>query len=102
MIYGHKKTVLVAGSIWIVANLLSGFMRSVISLSIMRAFSGIGGAFIVPNAVALLTLRLPPGKARNISIGLFGSMAPIGAAVGCVLPGFFGQLLDWWWLFFFL
>ena len=101
-IYGHKNTLLVAGVIWTVFQLISGFMRSVISLSIMRALSGIGGAFIVPNAIALLTTTFPPGRMRNISVGLFGSMAPVGAAAGCVLPGFFGQLRPWWWLFFFL
>ncbi|KAM0283652.1 hypothetical protein ACHAO9_009580 [Fusarium lateritium] len=77
-------------------------MRSVASLSAMRALSGIGAAFILPNAIALLTTTFPPGKARNISVGLFGAMSPIGAAGGSVFPGFFGQLLPWWWLFFFL
>ena len=77
-------------------------MRSVVALSVMRALSGIGGGFILPNAIALLTIKFPPGRMRNLSIGLFGSMAPIGAAGGSVFPGFFGQLAPWWWLFFFL
>lgn len=57
---------------------------------------------MVPNAIALLTITFPPGKMRNISVGLFGAMAPIGAAGGSVIPGFFGQLTHWKWLFFFL
>ena len=68
----------------------------------MRALSGIGGAFMVPNCIALLTITFPPGRMRNISVGLFGAMAPIGAAGGSVFPGFFVQLLPWKWLFFFL
>ncbi|KAK9260736.1 putative MFS-type transporter [Lipomyces tetrasporus] len=39
-----------------------------------------GGAFMVPNAIALLTIAFPPGRQRNITVGLFGAMAPIGAA----------------------
>ncbi|KAF7556465.1 hypothetical protein G7Z17_g1461 [Cylindrodendrum hubeiense] len=101
-IYGHKNAVVAAGVIWVIFHLISGFMRNVIALSIMRALSGIGGAFIVPNAIALLTITFPPGKMRNISIGVFGAMAPIGAAGGSVFSGFFGQLAPWWWLFFFL
>ncbi|UKZ56489.1 hypothetical protein TrVGV298_010326 [Trichoderma virens] len=101
-IYGHKNAIVGAGVIWVIFQLIAGFMRSVISLSIMRALSGVGGAFVVPNAIALLTTRFPPGKMRNITVGLFGAMAPIGAAGGSVFPGFFGQLAPWWWLFFFL
>ncbi|KAK2015088.1 MFS general substrate transporter [Colletotrichum eremochloae] len=101
-IYGHKNAVAIAGVWWVVWTLISGFMKSVISLSVMRALSGVGGAFIVPNAIALLTITFPPGRMRNISVGLFGAMAPIGAAGGSVFPGFFVQLLPWKWLFFFL
>lgn len=32
-----------------------------------------GAAFIVPNAVALLMHTFPPGKLRNIAMGLFGA-----------------------------
>lgn len=101
-IYGHKNAVVAAGVIWVVFQLVTGFMRNIISLSIMRALSGVGGAFVVPNAIALLTITFPPGKMRNITVGLFGAMAPVGAAGGSVFPGFFGQLTSWWWLFFFL
>ncbi|KAF4820507.1 putative MFS-type transporter [Colletotrichum siamense] len=101
-VYGHKKTAAAGGILWVIFHLISGFMRSIISLSIMRALSGIGAAFVFPNAVALLTITNPPGKARNIAVGLFGAMAPIGAAGGSVFPALFGQLTQWWWLFFFL
>lgn len=101
-IYGHKNTVVAAGIWWVIFTLVSGFMKGLISLSILRALSGIGGAFIVPNAIALLTITFPPGTMRNMSVGLFGAMAPIGAAGGSVFPGFFVQLLPWKWLFFFL
>ncbi|RSL86404.1 hypothetical protein CEP52_015821 [Fusarium oligoseptatum] len=101
-VYGHKITTVVAGAAWVIFHLIAGFMRDVISLCVMRAFSGIGAAFIMPNAIALITINFPPGKTRNLTVGLFGAMAPIGAAGGSVFPGLFGQLLPWWWLFFFL
>jgi len=99
-IYGRKNAVAVAGIWWVVWTLISGFMKDVMSLSIMRALSGVGGAFVVPNAIALLTITFPPGRMRNISVGLFVAMAPIGTAGGSVFPGFFVQLLPWKWLFF--
>lgn len=57
---------------------------------------------MVPNSVALLAINIPPGKMRNIAMGLFGAMAPIGAAGGSVFGALFAQLTHWKWLFFFL
>lgn len=101
-VYGHRNLVIVAGVWWTIFTFVSGYMSSFISLCIMRALTGIGGALMVPNAIALLTTTIPPGKKRNISVGLFGAMAPVGAAGGSVFPGLLVQLTDWKWLFFFL
>ncbi|PON22086.1 hypothetical protein TGAM01_v208960 [Trichoderma gamsii] len=99
-VYGHKNTVVAAAVIWVIFHLVSGFMRSVITLSVMRALSGIGGALIVPNAIALLTITFPPGRTRNITVGFFGATAPMGATLGSLMAGLFVQLLPWKWLFF--
>jgi MFS family permease len=101
-VYGHKNTVVVAGVFWVIFHVVSGFMKSVITLSIMRSLSGVGGALIVPNAIAMLTITFPPGKMRNITVGFFGATAPMGATLGSLLSGIFVQLLPWKWLFFFL
>lgn len=77
-------------------------MKSLVTLCVMRGLTGIGGALMVPNALALLTINIPPGKMRNIAVAFFGAMAPIGAAGGSVFSGFFVQLTPWKWLFFFL
>ncbi|KAG0649214.1 putative MFS-type transporter [Hyphodiscus hymeniophilus] len=101
-VYGHKNTLLAAGIWWITFSLISGFMTNFIALCVLRGLTGIGGAFMVPNAIALLTINFPPGKLRNITVAFFGAMAPIGAAGGGIFAGFFVQLTQWKWLFFFL
>ena len=101
-VHGHKNTMLLGCAICVLFFLLTGFMRSIDTIILMRTLSGVGGGLMVPNAIALLTISFPPGMGRNIWIGLFGAMAPVGAAGGTVFPGLFGQLLPWWWLFFFL
>jgi MFS family permease len=101
-VYGHKNTLLAAGVWWVTFSLISGFMKNFIALCVMRGFTGIGGAFMMPNALAILTINFPPGKMRNITVGFFGAMAPIGAAGGGVVAGIFVQLTPWKWLFFFL
>lgn len=77
-------------------------MRNIIGLSFAKGLTGAGGAFLVPNAVALININLPPGRGCNIAMGFFGAMAPIGAAGGSVFGAIFAQLAHWKWLFFFL
>jgi MFS family permease len=101
-VYGHKNIVILAGAWWVIFMLVNGFMKNLIAFAVMRGLTGMGGAFMVPNAIALLTTTFPPGRLRNVSVGLFGAMAPIGAAGGTVIPGIFGQLTPVKYTFFFL
>lgn len=82
--------------------MVTGFAKTITTVSLFRGLTGVGAAFIVPNAVALLMHTFPPGKLRNISMGLFGAMAPVGAAGGSVVAALIVQLTEWKWLFFFL
>lgn len=99
-VYGHKHTFSVASLWWVIWTLLSGFAPNIIALSCFRGLAGIGGAFMVPNAIALIGITFPPGEIRNITIGLFGAMAPVGSALGNFLGALFVQLTEWKYLFF--
>jgi MFS family permease len=101
-VFGHKNVLLGGGIWWVIWSLISGFAKSIVTLSLFRGLTGIGAAFIVPNAVALLMHTFPPGRLRNIAMGLFGAMAPIGAAGGSVFSAILVQLTPWKWIFFFL
>jgi MFS family permease len=101
-VYGHKNILLAGAVWWVVWSLASGFAKDIVTLSLFRGLTGIGGAFIVPNAVALIGNTFPPGKLRNISMGAFGAMAPVGAAGGTVFSAIFVQVTPWKWMFFFL
>jgi len=101
-VYGHKN-ILMAGCVWwLIWSLSSGFANNIVTLSFMRGLNGIGGGFMVPNAVALLGINFPPGKQRNLAMGLFGAMAPVGAAGGSLVSGVVVQLTAWKWIFFLL
>ncbi|CAH0022527.1 unnamed protein product [Clonostachys rhizophaga] len=64
--FGHKRTLICAGAWWVLWHLISGFMRNIIGLSSCRDLAGAGGAFMVPNSIALLAINIPPGKMRNM------------------------------------
>lgn len=101
-VFGHKNVLLGGAAWWVIWSLITGFAQNIVTISLFRGLTGIGAAFIVPNAVALLGHTFPPGKMRNIAMGLFGAMAPIGAAGGSVISALLVQLTPWKWLFFFL
>ena len=99
-VYGHRN-VLVAGAIWLVIwSIANGFCDSFVSFNVARALSGIGGALIMPNAVALISTTIPPGRMRNVTLGFFGASAPIGSYLGAVWAGIFVQFASWKWIFF--
>ncbi|KAK9311626.1 major facilitator superfamily [Lipomyces starkeyi] len=99
-VYGHRN-VLVAGAVWLVIwSLGNGFCTNYAAFNIARAFSGIGGALIMPNAVALISTTIPPGKMRNITLGFFGASAPIGSYLGALWAGIFIHYVNWKWIFF--
>lgn len=100
-IYGHKVMLMGACAWWWIWQLACGFAPNLIALCCFRGLSGIGGGFITPNAVALLGLTFPPGKKRNLAMGLFGAMAPVGAAGGAMFVAILVQLTEWKWVFFF-
>ncbi|KAK3069709.1 hypothetical protein LTR53_011730 [Teratosphaeriaceae sp. CCFEE 6253] len=100
--YPSARRLLAAGCVWwTVWQLGSGFARGLVALCVMRGLSGVGGALMVPNAVAMLGITLPPGPRRNLAFGMFGAMAPVGAAGGALIASAIVQLAPWKWGFFF-
>ncbi|KIV86497.1 hypothetical protein PV11_02108 [Exophiala sideris] len=98
-VYGHKR-LLIYGTLWLgVCNLVCGFCNNFIAFVVMRALSGLGGAFIMPNAVAMITIANPPGPTRNIYLALFGSSAPVGGWLGALLLGLFLDYAEYKWFF---
>ncbi|RYO77347.1 hypothetical protein DL766_007943 [Monosporascus sp. MC13-8B] len=88
-VYGHKNMLLLGCAVLVVFTFACGFCGDFIAFNLMRALSGIGGAFIMPNAVAMIGITNPPGFARNLSLAFFGASAPIGGYLGGLIVGGF-------------
>ena len=100
-VYGHKLMLALGCIWWVIWHLASGFAPDLVVLCLFRGLAGVGGGFMVPNAVALLGITIPPGKKRNLAFGMFGVTAPVGAAGGTAVATLFVQLAEWRWAFFF-
>jgi MFS family permease len=62
-----------------------------------RALQGVGAALIAPNTLALITTNFPEGPRRHHALGIYTSMAGIGASIGLVIGGMLTSWASWRW-----
>jgi EmrB/QacA subfamily drug resistance transporter len=63
-----------------------------------RAVMGIGGAFIMPSTLSIITNVFPAGE-RAKAIGIWAAFAGLGIAIGPVSGGWLVEHADWSWIF---
>ncbi|MBO0781094.1 MAG: MFS transporter, partial [Ktedonobacteraceae bacterium] len=64
-------------------------------LILARIIQGAGAALLVPTSLALLSQLFPEAQSRARAIGIWGSVAGIGAASGPVIGGLLVNTLSW-------
>lgn len=101
-VFGHRKLLLIGGAWLSLCVLVGAFCNNFFAFVTMRALAGVGGAFIMPNAVAMISSTNPPGRLRNLSLGFFAASAPLGGYCGAILLGAFLENTDWKWFFVFM
>jgi EmrB/QacA subfamily drug resistance transporter len=63
-----------------------------------RALMGVGGAFIMPSTLSIITNVFPAGE-RAKAIGIWAAFAGLGIAIGPVSGGWLVEHADWSWIF---
>ncbi|KAB8216248.1 major facilitator superfamily domain-containing protein [Aspergillus novoparasiticus] len=101
-VFGHRRLLLIGGAWLSLCVLVGAFCNNFFAFVTMRALAGVGGAFIMPNAVAMISSTNPPGRLRNLSLGFFAASAPLGGYCGAILLGAFLENTDWKWFFVFI
>lgn len=92
---GHRRMFEIGLIIFGIASLAAAFSPTALSLIIARGLLGIGAATMMPATLALLRNTFHDVRERNIAIGIWGSVATIGAAAGPVIGGLL--LEHYWW-----
>jgi MFS family permease len=100
--YGHKR-IFIFGYTWfglwsLIAG-FSGFSDSDIFFDICRAMQGIGPAFMMPNALAILGRVYANGTRKDMVFAIFGATAPNGFLVGALFASIFAQFAWWPWAY---
>ncbi|MFK0169893.1 MFS transporter [Streptomyces sp. NPDC090306] len=96
-IVGRRRTLVAGVLLFAVSSLLGGLAGEGGLLLAARACQGVGAALVTPNTLALLTTHFPEGPRRHHALGVYSSMAGIGASVGLVLGGMLTSWASWRW-----
>ncbi len=92
---GRRKVLLIGYALFGVASALAAFAPTPQVLIGARALLGAGGAMIMPATLSILRQVFPDRRERAMAIGVWSSVAAVGAAVGPVLGGFLVE--HFWW-----
>jgi MFS family permease len=68
-VYGHKRVAMLVGIWWVIFQIVNGFQRNLIAFAAVRALSGMGGAFMVPNAITLMTTTFHRNGCGILALG---------------------------------
>jgi MFS transporter, DHA2 family, multidrug resistance protein len=92
---GHKRMYLTGLVLFAAASLLAAFAPSPPVLIAARAFLAVGAAAMLPATAALIRITFDDEHERGIAIGVWGTMAVLGAALGPIIGGLLLQ--HFWW-----
>jgi EmrB/QacA subfamily drug resistance transporter len=97
--FGHKRILLIALAIFVIASALCGIADSLDQLILFRVLQGAGGGLLTPVGMALLFRTFPPEERVGVArILMFATI--IGPAAGPILGGFMIEHFSWRWIFY--
>ncbi len=92
--FGRRGALQVGLAIFGLGSLLSAMASSADQLIATRAFMGIGGAFIMPATLSIIT-NVFPTQERGRAIGVWAGTAGIAVALGPLTGGFLLERFYW-------
>jgi MFS transporter, DHA2 family, multidrug resistance protein len=92
---GHKRMYTAGLALFAAASLLAAFAPSPPTLIAAQAFLAVGAAAMLPATLALIRITFDDDHERGIAIGIWGTMAALGAALGPIVGGLLLQRF-WW------
>ena len=92
--FGRRGALQVGLSVFGLGSLASAFAGSANHLIFTRGVMGIGGAFIMPATLSIITNVFPPEE-RGRRIALWAAVAGIGVALGPISGGFLLEHFYW-------
>jgi EmrB/QacA subfamily drug resistance transporter len=96
--FGRRRALTFGLAVFGLGSALSAVAGSADTLIASRALMGVGGAFIMPSTLSILTATFP-ARERAKAIGIWAGVSGLGIAIGPVAGGWIIEHADWSWIF---
>jgi EmrB/QacA subfamily drug resistance transporter len=99
-VFGRKRMFLIGVVIFAISSLAAGLAGSGGMLIAFRAVQGLGGALMLPSALAILQATFTDPRERAQAIGIWGAAGALALALGPAVGGLISEHIRWGWIFF--
>jgi EmrB/QacA subfamily drug resistance transporter len=98
--FGRRRAMLAGNAVFLIASIACGAATSGPLLLIARAVQGVGAAFMVTGAIALVAGAFPDPGRRARAFSVIGVISGVAMALGPTLGGLLASCFGWRWIFY--
>ena len=96
--FGRRRMFTLGLILFTVGSAAAALAPSSATLILARAAQGLGGAFVTPLSLTILSGAISPAR-RPLALGAWGGISGLAIAVGPVVGGAITQGISWHWIF---
>ncbi len=98
-LFGRRRMFLAGVTVFVLASVACGLALNVKELVIARIVQGLGGAFLIPGSLSIISASFSEQE-RGRAIGTWSGFTAITTAAGPLLGGWLIEHASWRWVFF--
>ncbi|MEH2497633.1 MFS family permease [Bradyrhizobium sp. AZCC 1678] len=98
--FGRRRSMLTGNAVFLVASIACGLATDGPMLLASRVVQGVGAAFMVTGAIALVAGAFPNLAERARAFGMIGVLSGVAMALGPTLGGLLASWFGWRWIFY--
>jgi len=96
--FGRRRMLVIGLAIFTAGSAAAALAPGMGWLIAARALQGVGGAFVTPLTLTILSAAVPPER-RGLALGAWGGIAGLAVAIGPLVGGAVVDGLSWQWIF---